>query len=218
MSLFKRLHLTLRSRVDHLVSEIENHDAVIEAAIGEARRSVAKSKVRLAGLRGEVARLCRRLSELRKAEHQWADRARNTAAEDEEKALACLRRRKECQREAAAIEEALGRHQALEQRLAQDLRQAEERVAEMARQRNLMRSRESAAEALSSIAGMDQHVGTDLDETFERWEVRITAAELEAGTTDLDDPLERDFVEGEEREALQAELAALITEGRRDDD
>ena len=74
MSIFKRLHTTLRSRVDHMVSEIENHDAVIEAAIREARRSVARSKVRLAGLKGDGMRLRRRLSELRDAERQWTKR------------------------------------------------------------------------------------------------------------------------------------------------
>ena len=97
------------------------------------------------------------------------------------------------------------------------MRAAEARVTEMAQQRNLMRSRESAAEALSSIAGMDQQVASDLSDTFERWEIRVTAAELEAGTTDLSDPLEHSFADGEEREALRIELDELLQEDDRDD-
>ena len=63
MSVFKRLSATLFSHVDRAVSEIENHDAIIEAAIRDQQRALAKAKVRLNRLRAEGRKLEKRLSE-----------------------------------------------------------------------------------------------------------------------------------------------------------
>ena len=49
MSIFKRLTATFSSRVDQMVSQIENHDAVVEVAIKESRQATAKAKVERLG-------------------------------------------------------------------------------------------------------------------------------------------------------------------------
>jgi phage shock protein A len=221
MSIFKRLYTTFSSRVDQLVTEVENHDAVVEATIREARQAVAKSKVRLARLKTDGERLRRRLGELQQAETKWTERARVSAEQDEDRALECLRRRQACQKQIAELREALSKHEELEARLSRDIRNAETRIGEMSQQRQFMRTRQSAAEALNSISGIDEATTSDLAETFERWDIKVTEAELEAGTAEVyqEDSLEKTFIDAEERETLRAELDELMNKGeeRHDD-
>ena len=107
MSVFKRLSATFSSRIDHLVGQIENHDAVVEAAIRDARQAVAKSKVRLSRLKADGIRLRRKRAELLQAESQWTQRAKDSATQDENRALECLRRRQDCQQQITELDKAL---------------------------------------------------------------------------------------------------------------
>ncbi len=217
MSVFKRLSATMSSRIDHMVSQIENHDAVIEAALKDARTAAAKAKVRLSRVGMDGARLRKKHAELLFAEKKWAERARSIAADDEDKALECLRRRRECQQQLGHVQLTLAKHAELEERLGRDIRAAEERVTEIAQQRNLMRTRQSAADALNTIASMDHSVSGDIADTFERWEIQVSEAEMCAGAEmDFGDTLERGFVDQEDREALRAELQELMSEEERD--
>jgi phage shock protein A len=212
MSLIKRLSATLFSRVDQAVSQIENHDAVIDASIRDARRAAAQAKVRLARVRNDGQRLHAKLKALREAQTSWTDRARGCAENDEDTALECLCRRRDCQRQAADLESTLERHGELERRLAIEVQDLESRVSEISQQRNLMRTRQSAAEALRSINAVDSSKSIDIDDTFERWEIQITEAELATGQADPSDTLERQFLKAEDREALRAELRAITCE------
>ncbi len=212
MSIFKRLTATFSSRVDQMVSQIENHDAVVEVAIKESRQATAKAKVRLARVQRDGELLRGKISQLRQDETLWTNRAREVAAKDQERALECVRRRKLCQQQLLQYQQALKKHEALEQKLAQDIHTAERKLADMNQQRNMMRTRQSAAEALNAISGMDESVALDVAEAFDRWEVKITEAELEVGSLDSVDLLEREFVQIEDKQALQAELEQLLTE------
>lgn len=210
MSLVKRLTATIRAQVDAAVSRIEDHDAVIDAAIAQARQALAKGRVRLARVQRDGQGLTERAASLRAAITSWELRARRVAAEDENKALECLRRRNDCQAQLAQVEETLTRHRQLQQRLEQDVRQAEERLAEHVQQRNLMRTRSSTAEALRAMSGIESDRSLGLDAAFERWEIRMTEAEMEAGVAGEEAGLEREFKQAEDRERLRAELDELL--------
>jgi phage shock protein A len=218
MSIFKRLSATFSSRVDQMVSQIENHDAVVEVAIKESRQATAKAKVRLARVQRDGELLRNKISQLQNDETLWTNRAREMAHKDEDKALECVRRRKLCQKQLEQYTQALKKHEALEQRLAQDIHAAERKLAEMNQQRNLMRTRQSAAQALNSISGVDETVALDVAEAFERWEIKVTESELEVGTVDSMDLLDQEFLEAEDKQTLQAELEQLLAEKEVSDD
>jgi len=213
MSIFKRLSATFTSRMDNMVSQIENHDAVVDVAIKESRHATAKAKVRLARVRHDGEQLRRKIAELRTAERQWTHRARELAEQDEERAIECLRRHKACEQQLAQFEPALKQHDALEARLSQDIGSAERKLSKMNQQQNLMRTRQSAAQALNAISTMDESVALDVADAFERWEVNVTESELEVGTVDSVDLLEREFMDSEEKDALHSELTALMADG-----
>ena len=218
MSIFKRLTATFSSRVDHMVSQIENHDAVVEVAIKESRQATARAKVRLARVQRDGELLRSKISQLQSDEALWTNRARDVAHKDQDRALECVRRRKLCQKQLEQYQQAFIKHEALEQKLAQDIHAAERKLTEMSQQRNLMRTRQSAVEALNSICGVDESVALDVAEAFERWEVKVTESELEVGSVDSVDLLEREFLQTEDKKALQAELEELLAEKEVDHD
>jgi phage shock protein A len=169
-------------------------------------------------VRRDGEQLKTKIAQLHVEEKQWTSRARDLAQSDESRALECMRRRKLCQQQITQLEKACAQHEAFEQRLSQDISSAERKLGEMNQQRNLMRTRQSAAEALNSISNMDESVAIEVADAFERWEIKVTESEMEVGTVDTGDLLEREFLEEEEKQSLQAELQQLIAKEEQDND
>jgi phage shock protein A len=207
MSLLKRITATLSTRVDRLVGELEDHDAVAAAGIAETRRAYATARVRHARMSQEGERLRRRLDALHRDTTAWRERA--LACADEETALACLSRSNATAAQARSLEQTLAQHQELETRLFREIEAVRQRIGDLEHRRQLMRSREATAEAGIRLRQLDDQGNPDLEDTFERWEIRVTEAELSGGTLASQDLLETRFATGEERATLQAELAAL---------
>lgn len=215
MSVMSRLRTSIYARVDRLVSQIENHDAQIEAAIREAREKVAAGKVRLARVRRDGDALAEKIASLNKAEQRWTERARAIGAGDEAKALACLRRRRACSEERESVEQAYKRHCATLEALEQSMDGAEAQLRERIQRHRLMRGRESAAEARLVTDRLNQdHLG-DMEDVFDRWETRILGAEMasEDALGENIDEFERGFEQAENDESLRAELDALLQKG-----
>ena len=213
MSLFKRIRATVTSQVDEMVSQIENHDAVIDATLKDARQKVAKSKVRLGAIQREVASLQRRREEQQTQAQQWAQRA-VASRDDQPKALACLQRRKQCQQSQQQLSTMLEQVRGAEQQLRQDIQLAEAQVMQMNQQRQLMRARETAAESMKTLSTMEVGLSSELAQSFDRWDERITENELCVGidrTADVD-TLEAAFATDEEEVALLQELEQLVTQ------
>jgi phage shock protein A len=212
MSVIKRLSATLSANVDKWVGEIENHDAVIEAAIRDARQSTARAKVRLDRLLREGEQMQDRLKRLHDEATRWRQRAISVADEDVDRALACLQRNHDCEHQIEEAKQAVNQHKAAQTKLADQLRQAETRLQEMIHNRNNLRARESVTEASRSLAKIQGLETIDSDATFERWETRIMAHEMEIQHEPSDDPLEQSFTQAEERERLITELQQLTQE------
>ena len=212
MSLINRIYATVSARVDRAVSEIENHDAVVESALRDNQQSLARAKVRFNRLQADGRRIRQRLETLRAAEQQWCDRARNNAEGDEQIALQCLKKRRECRQQIATLENALNDHDNAAARLSGDMSRVEERLREINQQRNLMRTRESTAEAMRTFNSIKGYCGVNIDDTFEKWETRVLEAELASGDLECTDELEERFIKEEEIEDLKLELDAIRKE------
>lgn len=212
MSLINRIYTTVSSRVDRVVSEIENHDAVIESAISDNQRSLAAAKVRFARMQADGQRLRQRLGQMQTAEQQWSERARKSADEDEPLALRCLGKRRACRQQIATLENALIEHEGAETRLSRDIAAVETRLREVTQQRNLMKTRESTAEAMRTFNAIKSSCSISIDDSFEKWETRVLEAELAAGSFEETDALAERFLEEEEIEDLQLELDEIRQE------
>jgi len=210
MSLFKRLSTTVFSRIDQVVSEIENHDAVIQANLNEMRKKVAAAKVRLNQVYREKERLKQQGEELQESTQRWQQRAIECSATDEKKALECLSRSRACEQKNAKLQQAINRYMQTADKLGQDVESSEQRLADMKQKLMLMRVRQSTNSAVNATSEVNHNAENQLDETFERWEINISQAEMLVDQPESIDFLERDFLNQEKEENLRKELAQLL--------
>lgn len=219
MSIFTRLSATLVAGVDRTVTRIEDHNAIIDASLRESRRAQAKAKLRLKQVQRDGDTLRNRQSELTRQADNWAERARKTHDKDRALALDCIRRRQSTLNELDRIQASLAQHTELEARVRHSIEQIEKQLQDVTQQRNQMRSRESAAEAQRIISQLDGIGGAGLDDTFDRWEMKISESEIIA-SSDLQsisssaeiDPLDAEFRTAEDDAAMELALDALLKE------
>lgn len=185
MSLLKHVTVAISTRLDRLVGELENHDAVVEVGIREQRRLYAQAKVRHQRLHQEGEALRQRLAQWQAEEQRWRERALGceSSSAGEDTALQCLQRAREAARQAAALQPAWQQHQAIEQRLSGEIQDLRERMLRLEHRRALMRSREASAQARVQVRTAECGVQPDLNETFERWEMRLSETEIAAEPT-----------------------------------
>ena len=210
MSLIRRISASFTSSVDRAVSRVENHDAVINAALRDTQQAAARSRVRLARVRKDGQNLRDRKANLETAVSRWTERARTVASEDEAKALECLRRKKECEAQLRNLDVSIGKHDELESRIVDQVKKIESRIGEVSQQRNMMRSRQSVAEALRTINDIEGVSYGEIEDTFDRWEINLGETEIQVGVGSPSDSLETTFIAEEEKAELKAELDLLL--------
>jgi len=210
MSIFKRLYVTMSSRIDQVVGEIENHDAVVQATVTEMRKKVAAAKVRLGNVRREQKRLQEQITtELANAE-RWRRRAVESASSNEAKALECVSRARHCEQMVGRLREAEQQYAQAAEKLAGDILAAEQRMTDVKQKLALMRARESTSSALAATSQSGEHASQLLEDTFDRWEINISQAEMAVDRHDVVDVIEHEFIQKEQDEELRAELAAML--------
>ena len=210
MSLIRRISTSITSSVDRAVSKVENHDAIINSALRDTQQAAARSRVRLARVRKDGHALKTRHGDLQLAASRWTNRARNIAGSDEGKALECLRRRKECELQVRNLQESIEKHDELEARIAGQVKKIEARIGEVSQQRNMMRSRQSVAEAMRTINNIEGVSYGEIEDTFDRWEINLGETEILTGAIATTDPMDSAFLAEEDTAELRAELSELL--------
>jgi len=211
MSRMKRWTMSVTSWVDGVLAQVENHEATVTSAIARVRRSTAEARVRLRRVEQDTRRLRETLGQEREAEAAWRRRAKE--AEDDGRALECLRRHKACGRRIGALEERLLEQDRARKELADGIKRLQGRLDELKERRNLMRARQSRAEAAHGMVQATHPMG-DLEDVFDRWESRVGEIEIDVEDDEPIDTFEAEIEEEEQRGALLEELARLRGEKR----
>lgn len=218
MNLFSRITATIGATAETAVSRFENHDAIAESALIEARQAVAKSRIRHQRLQRSVDEIRTSLDACEKQAQKWTTRAQKLASTDEARAMQCLEQRQFCREQIKQHRQNLSKHESLEAGMADRLKQMETRLQSMMSQRNEMQSRESLARATQVMDRIDNQGSDGVDAIFERWELSISDTEIrnDVMQDELSNvpSLQRELDEEERQETLQAELAELMAESR----
>ena len=210
MSLIRRISTSITSSVDRAVSKVENHDAIINSALRDTQQAAARSRVRLARVLKDGHALKTRHANLQIAVSRWTERAKSIGATDESKALECLRRRKDCETQLQNLQLSIEKHDELEARIAEQVKKIEARIGKVSQQRNMMRSRQSVAEAMRTINNIEGVSYGEIEDTFDRWEINLGETEILMGASSTTDPLDSTFLAEEDTAELRAELSVLL--------
>ena len=213
MNRVKRFAASIVGSFDWMISQVENHEALIDSALNEVNHAGAKAKAQLVRVNQDGKNMRKKLIELQEARDQWRERAQKLGKDKDDRALECVKRLKRTEREIGQLEEQEREHAKIEKQLQQDLAAIEDRLITLRRQRNIMRTRQTRAEALRTISDNDSQLISEIDDIFERWEVKANQYELlGACVGSSGDELEEEFLAKEEEEDLRHSLEELMNE------
>lgn len=211
MNRMKQWTMSVTSWVDGVLAQVENHEAAVSAAIGRVRQSTARARVQLKRVERDQQCLRDRLAQEERAVEVWRRRAKS--AEDEEVALECMRRFKASERRLLQLRQRLAEHERSHKELSEGMRVLNARLCELSERKNLMRTRQSRAEAVHGMASTNGPI-VDLEDVFDRWETRVGEIEIAADCADPVDSFEADFDAVDESSDLRLELEELRGEDK----
>jgi phage shock protein A len=208
MGYFGRFTSGVVARIDELIARVENHEALADAALCELQSATARGQARHARVRRDGDALRKALSQEQQAAAQWRERALRQS--EDARALECLRRSQHAARKAGDLQQRLAHHEQAERTLAADVSALGERLTHLREQRNMMRARQTCAEALAGVHGGARELDAELAGIFERWELHVAEAEFFGEHRPVHaDELARELDDEESQAALRAELARL---------
>lgn len=211
MKLFKKLAVQVHARVEAMANQFENKEAVSLSYIREYECVVAKAKVKLAQVEAEVRRLEREAARLEAQGKLWVERARRVHADDESKALSCVKRMQQDQVALTQILRELEETKGLKKKMAHDVGQVLVKLKDLKSRHRRLSGRQSCAEAAAAMQDGEVFMADGADDLFARWEADVTAQELHAQSTDFEaDPLSEEFDAAEQQEQLRNTLAEIL--------
>ena len=212
MTRWKRWTSGFMASIDSVITQVENHEAQVASALRELERGAARSKVQLLRVERDGAALRNSLNGEREAAERWRERAKREG--EEKRALECLRRSKRSHARSSELERQLEEHERIERQLQRDVRTLEQRLVEVQKQRNLLRTRETRAEALTIVQSHTDPCNGEIGAIFERWELCVAESEVHGGGSRVSvDSFEDEFTSAEEDAALLRELHELKVSG-----
>ena len=213
MKTLKRFTTSLVARVDRTLATIDDHAAIVDAAIRETGKAAAKAQFRLNKLRANTSQLSQQIDSLKVESERWETRALSVADSNREEAIQCISERKKCTDSIASLSQQLNQQQQIENQVAQSVQQLTDKVAGLKSKRSQFASREAAAQAQNLIQNLEGDSHLDLGDTLDRWEEAIHETEAETGvfnplqgTSDL----AARFNASEQQQELEQELDKLM--------
>lgn len=213
MKAFKRISVAINAQINGIIDQIEDQEAAADAAIAEIRESLIQTKYHAKRIQNEQGALEKTLGELVRDEAQWKQRALRARDQEQnhERALECVRRLAQTQKEIQSINAQLIDYRKLEDQLTKDLREIEGKLGELRQRRNSLSARDSRAQTLKKVS---EHQNCRVDASvFERWEQRVLRSEVESEMcAEESDSFADAFVHEEERQELESLLTQLEDE------
>jgi phage shock protein A len=207
MRTFHRLKQTLSVRIEALLDQVENQEALVVATIREVEQGAARVRAHKKACERRIHALGQKGDEHERQVALWRDRARRLGG-DREKALECVRRMRAASQAKDDARAELERQEALLRSISEDEQTIDEKLDELRRRRTALSSREARAGAEVGVEGL-----ADIDSVFDRWEARLEQREaLSESRSAGADSFAAKLTREEEAVALDAELDRLLSE------
>ncbi len=182
----------LLSRIDSMVSRVENHEALVARALADERDKRTRVERERSRVSRHAALLERAWRSAIDEQHGWLERARREP--DEKLALECLKQGKRAGARAAELNEQCHQQAELSRRLEALSVRLTERLRGLEEQHELMQNRE--AHAVLAHTEERAHEGSDHDVTalLRRWEASVEELNRRVDPLDDEPELEDDEV------------------------
>ena len=214
MHSIRKILISLKTQMNNVVDDFENHEALAALAIEEIERIGRSSRIQLNRVRNRIGEIEKQIDEQKESAEKWSERAVRLEPNDTEAALNCVKRMKEAEKQIGILEREHRKTVAQESRISRDLSRISEQLAEMKTRRENLISRQNIAKASGNAVGDRHHPAREANAIFERWESRVVGDEFDIPAEEPHDAFADRFEKEEQEEDLKATLASLVEKYR----
>jgi len=210
MNNLKRIFISLRSQIDHVADEFENHEALAGVAIEDLQEIASKTRLHLHRVSKMSGQYQQQLVEQQQQASLWSERAIKVRQEDEQKALQCVKRLRQVQQQIKSLELQCQESTAQEEKIRADLEQIQEQMQSLRSKKEILSARQNRANIQETLG--NNHVGSlqEVQNVFQRWEGSVVSSEFSAPEPIVDnDSFAKPFEQEEDQLALKMMLDEL---------
>jgi phage shock protein A len=214
MNSLKKIFISIKSQVDQVANDFENHEALAESAIQDLQTLNSKTRLHLHRVSNMSAHYQKQLEQQQKQAQLWSERALKAKNEDEQKALQCVKRLRQTQQQITLLEQQYEESCKQKSKIRDDLNRISEQLQVLKNKKEILAARQNRANIQESLNAKDYNPILEVNNIFERWEGSVVSSEFEA--PDLEsDPLAREFEQEEDELALKMMLDELDKQNKR---
>jgi len=211
MNSIKRLFFTLKAQLDDVADDFENHEAVAGVAIKELEAYQGKTRIHQHRLQEMIQQFETKLADLNKEAENWSARAIKLKSQDEAKALECVKRLLQTQKQMKVIEPELAKAKEQLVQCHQDMTDIQSQLHALYTQKEVLSARQNRVHLQSSLRTEQLNPVTGAQAIFKRWEQSVVGAELTGSIPPVKDSFADEFVQEESSLELKMLLDELAT-------
>jgi len=216
MGLIDRILRIIRATINNLISQAEDPEKILEQSVMDMQEDLLHMRQAVAQAIATQKRTERQFSQAQSQAQEWYQRAQLALQKgDENLARQALTRRKSYHDTANAMEIHLQQQTELVNRMKQDMRLLEGKIAEAKTKKDLYIARARSAQATQKMNEMLGNINTKgASNAFERMEEKVLQLEAQAEAVgELNSSqLENKFAALQGTDEIENELAALRTQ------
>lgn len=215
MSAFRRMFVTVKSRIDTATDHFENHEALAGAAIKDLQAISSKTAIHLRHIQELSNRQKLKLDELNTEADRWSERAVAVRDQDEQRALECVKRLRYTRTRIEQIEKQFQESWKVEVQIRSDLDKIQNKLQNLKKKKELLAARQNRVDVMSALDRHHSFYEEDIQDVFERWEDRVTGGEFQYQDMPEEDPFAADFEKKEEEVELKEMLEDLVQKSKK---
>lgn len=209
MNSFKRLFVSIKSQIDHVADEFENHEALAETAIHDLQEIARKTRLHLHRVDKMTEQYQKQLHEQQEQARLWSERALKVKRQDEPKALQCVRRLRQAQRQSHALEQQIQEAKTQAAKIRDDLSAIQEQLLALKNKKEILAARQNRANIQDVLLDRQANPLRDAQSIFDRWEGSVVSSEFDLPETIDSDIFAEQFEQEEDERALKMMLDEL---------
>ena len=213
MNNLKRIFVSIKSQIDHVADEFENHEALAGVAIEDLQEIASKTRLHLHRVSKMSEQYQQQLSDQQEQAKLWSERAIKSRQEDEQKALQCVKRLRQVQQQIKSLEQQCQESTAQEEKIRADIELIQDQLQSLKNQKEILAARQNRASIQESLGDNQSNSLQEVQGVFQRWEGTVVSSEFSVPDQNIDDDIfSQPFEQEEDELALKIMLDELTAQ------
>ncbi len=209
MNNLKKMFFSIKGQFDQMTYDFENHEALADAAIKELKQVAGKTLLHLHRINKLNSQYQTHLQELDEQAKLWSERAIKSKAQDEQKALQCVKQLQQVKKKMTLIDQQHQESVAQEKKIRADYNAIQDQIQILNNKKEMLAARQNRNNLQGMLIDNPGHALQDVQSIFDRWEGTVVMSETDFPDLKMEDQLAAEFEQEEELQALKKALDEL---------